>query len=282
LPKSVVTQFGQLLHRSAGIILVTGPTGSGKSTTLYSALKTLYKPQIRILTAEDPIEYVYEQFSQCEVNDQIGNTFAKYLRAFLRHDPEVIMIGEIRDGETAQMALRAAQTGHLLMSTLHTTTAVESVTRLRDLGIDSNTIASTLAGVMGQRLVRRVCKECQAPYQPSKKLMDLLPFAANLSAWELVKGSGCPACNFTGYKGRAMVGELWVPTQDDGILIAKEVPMDELVAQTKASTITMAQCASELLHDQVTNIEELVRVMPFSAVREMLEAAPSAGEAMAG
>jgi type II secretory ATPase GspE/PulE/Tfp pilus assembly ATPase PilB-like protein len=282
LPKSVVTQFGQLLHRSAGIILVTGPTGSGKSTTLYSALKTLYKPQIRILTAEDPIEYVYEQFSQCEVNDQIGNTFAKYLRAFLRHDPEVIMIGEIRDGETAQMALRAAQTGHLLMSTLHTTTAVESVTRLRDLGIDSNTIASTLAGVMGQRLVRRVCKECQAPYQPSKKLMDLLPFAANLSAWELVKGSGCPACNFTGYKGRAMVGELWVPTQDDGILIAKEVPMDELVAQTKASTITMAQCASELLHDQVTNIEELVRVMPFSAVREMLEAAPSANEAMAG
>jgi type IV pilus assembly protein PilB len=282
LPKSMVTQFGQLLQRSAGIILVTGPTGSGKSTTLYSALKTLYKPQIRVLTAEDPIEYVYEQFSQCEVNDQIGNTFATYLRAFLRHDPEVIMIGEIRDGETAQMALRAAQTGHLLMSTLHTTTAVESVTRLRDLGIDSNTIASTLAGVMGQRLVRRVCTECKSPYQPSKKLMDLLPFAANLSTWELVKGSGCPECNFTGYRGRAMVGELWVPTQDDGILITKEVPMDELVAQTKSSTITMAHCASELLHDQVTNIEELVRVMPFSAVREMLEAAPSANEAMAG
>ena len=281
LPKSVVMQFSQLLHRSAGIILVTGPTGSGKSTTLYSALKTLYKPQIRILTAEDPIEYVYEQFSQCEVNDQIGNTFAKYLRAFLRHDPEVIMIGEIRDAETAQMALRAAQTGHLLMSTLHTTTAVESVTRLRDLGIDSNTIASTLAGVMGQRLVRRVCKDCRTPYQPSKKLIDQLPFAANLSNWELVKGSGCPECNFTGYRGRAMVGELWVPTQDDGVLIAKEVPMDELVAQTKTSTITMAQCASELLHEQVTNIEELVRVMPFSAVREMLEAAP-ATEAMAG
>ena len=281
LPKEMVTQFGQLLHRSAGIILVTGPTGSGKSTTLYAALKTLYKPQIRVLTAEDPIEYVYEQFSQCEVNDQIGNTFAKYLRAFLRHDPEVIMIGEIRDGETAQMALRAAQTGHLLMSTLHTTTAVEAVTRLRDLGIDSNTIASTLAGVMGQRLVRRVCKDCKAPYQPSKRLIEQLPFAANLSNWELVKGSGCPECNFTGFKGRAMVGELWVPTQDDGVLIAKDVPMDELSAQTKASTFTMAQCASQLLNDQVTNIEELVRVMPFSAIREMLEAAP-ATEAMAG
>jgi type IV pilus assembly protein PilB len=283
LPKTMVTQFGQLLHRSAGIILVTGPTGSGKSTTLYSALKTLYKPQIRVLTAEDPIEYVYEQFSQCEVNDQIGNTFAKYLRAFLRHDPEVIMIGEIRDGETAQMALRAAQTGHLLMSTLHTTTAVEAVTRLRDLGIDSNTIASTLAGIMGQRLVRRVCKECKAPYQPSRRLLEQLPFAANLSNWELVKGSGCPECNFTGFRGRAMVAELWVPSQDDAVLIAKEVPMDELAAQTKASTITMAQCASELLHDQVTNIEELVRVMPFTAIREMLEAAPAtATEAMAG
>ncbi len=224
LPKTMVQQFGQLLKRSAGIILVTGPTGSGKSTTLYAALKTLYTPHIRILTAEDPIEYVYEQFSQCEVNDQIGNTFATYLRAFLRHDPEVIMIGEIRDGETAQMALRAAQTGHLLMSTLHTTTAAESVTRLRDLNIDSNTIASTLAGVLGQRLVRKVCKECKAPYQPSKHLLEQLPFSANLSHWELVKGSGCPACNFTGFSGRCMVAELWVPTQEDAVMIAKGVP----------------------------------------------------------
>ena len=280
LPKRMVGQFGQLLKRTAGIILVTGPTGSGKSTTLYAALKTLYKPEIRILTAEDPIEYVYEQFSQCEVNDTIGNTFATYLRAFLRHDPEVIMIGEIRDSETAEMALRAAQTGHLLMSTLHTTTAVESVRRLRDLGIDANTIASTLAGVLGQRLVRRVCKDCKTPYQPSKHFLDQLPFSARLTRWELVKGSGCPSCNFTGYSGRCMVGELWVPTQDDAVLIAKEVPMDELAASTKASTFTMAECASELLNEGVTNIEELVRVMPFSAIREMLEA-PMA-EAMAG
>jgi type IV pilus assembly protein PilB len=280
LPKTMVQQFGQLLKRSAGIILVTGPTGSGKSTTLYSALKTLYTPHIRILTAEDPIEYVYEQFSQCEVNDQIGNTFATYLRAFLRHDPEVIMIGEIRDGETAQMALRAAQTGHLLMSTLHTTTAAESVTRLRDLNIDSNTIASTLAGVLGQRLVRKVCTECKAPYQPSKNLVDQLPFSANLSHWELVKGAGCPACNFTGFSGRCMVAELWIPTQEDAVLIAKGVPMDELAAATKASTYTMAQCASELLHEGVTNIEELVRVMPFAAIRDMLAAAPA--EAMVG
>ena len=190
------------------------------------------------------------------------------------------MIDEIRDSETTEMALRAAQTGHLLMSTLHTTTAVESVRRLRDLGIDANTIASTLAGVMGQRLVRRVCKECKAPYQPSKQFLDQLPFSASLSRWELVKGSGCPSCNFTGFSGRCMVGELWVPTQDDAVLIAKEVPMDELAASTKASTFTMAECASELLNEGVTNIEELVRVMPFSAIREMLQA--PADIAMAG
>src|SRR5688572_18865315 len=279
LPTRMAQQFGQLLKRTAGIILVTGPTGSGKSTTLYAALKTLYKPQIRILTAEDPIEYVYEQFSQCEVNDQIGNTFATYLRAFLRHDPEVIMIGEIRDSETAEMALRAAQTGHLLLSTLHTTTAVESVRRLRDLGIDANTIASTLAGVLGQRLVRRICKECKTPYQPSKHFLDQLPFDTHLSQWDLVRGAGCPKCNFTGYSGRCMVGELWVPTQDDAVMIAREAPMDELTASTKASTFTMAECASELLRDGVTNIEELVRVMPFAAIREMLEV--PAGEAMA-
>jgi type II secretory ATPase GspE/PulE/Tfp pilus assembly ATPase PilB-like protein len=173
------------------------------------------------------------------------------------------------------MALRAAQTGHLLMSTLHTTTAAESVTRLRDLNIDSNTIASTLAGVLGQRLVRKVCKDCKAPYQPSKHLLDQLPFSTNLSHWELVKGAGCPACNFTGFSGRCMVAELWIPTADDAVMIAKEAPMDELAAATKASTFTMAQCASDLLHEGVTNIEELVRVMPFAAIRDMLAAAPA-------
>jgi type IV pilus assembly protein PilB len=275
LPPRMTQQLGQLLKRTAGIILVTGPTGSGKSTTLYSALKTMYKPEIRILTAEDPIEYVYEQFSQCEVNDQIGNTFARYLRSFLRHDPEVIMIGEIRDGETAQMAFRAAQTGHLLLSTLHTTTAVEAVTRLRDLGIDSNTIASTISGVLGQRLVRRVCTECRIPYQPSKQLLDELPLGRHLSQWKLFKGAGCPRCNFSGYSGRLMVGELWVPSQDDALIIAKEAPMDELIASAAASTFSMAQCASDLLTEGLTNLEELIRVMPFPAIRQMVELEPA-------
>ena len=158
------------------------------------------------------------------------------------------MIGEIRDGETAEMALRAAQTGHLLMSTLHTTTAVESVRRLRDLGIDANTIASTLAGVMGQRLVRRVCKECKAPYQPSKHLLDQLPFSAQPLAVGAGQGLRLPVVQLH----RLSAAAAWWRScgcrrRMTRVLIAKEVPMDELAASTKASTFTMAQCASELL-----------------------------------
>ena len=275
LPPTMVQQLGQLLKRTNGIILVTGPTGSGKSTTLYSALKTVATPHMRILTAEDPIEYVYEQFSQCEVNETIGNTFATYLRAFLRHDPEIIMVGEIRDGETAEMAMRAAQTGHLLLSTLHTTTAVESVTRLRDLGIDSNTIASTLTGVMGQRLVRKVCDACKGSYQPAKAILEELPIARHAGTWQFVNGAGCAKCNFTGYSGRVMVGELWTPTQDDGLLIAKGANIDEIAASAAASTYSMGQCAATLLTNGVTNIEELIRVMPYPAIRQMVEMEPA-------
>jgi type IV pilus assembly protein PilB len=278
LPSRMTQNFGQLLRRSSGILLVTGPTGSGKSTTLYSALKTIYSPQIRVLTAEDPIEYVYEQFSQCEVNEQIGNTFATYLRAFLRHDPEVIMVGEIRDRDTAEMAFRAAQTGHLLLSTLHTTTAVESVTRLRDLGIDPNTIASTLTGVLGQRLVRKVCDGCKATYQPSKHLLDEFSSGGHLADWQFYKGAGCGRCNFTGYNGRVMVAELWVPSQHDLVLMAKDAPMDELVASAARSTFSMAQCAAQLLSEGLTNLEELVRVLPYAAIRQMLSSEAPAAE----
>ena len=273
LPTRMVQQFGQLLKRTAGIILVTGPTGSGKSTTLYAALKTLYKPQIRILTAEDPIEDVYEQFSQCEVNDQIGNTFATYLRAFLRHDPEVIMIGEIRDGETAEMALRAAQTGHLLLSTLHTTTAVESVRACATSASMRTPSPPRWPACWASASSVGCARSARHPIS-RRSTARSAAVQRELSQWDLVKGSGCPACNFTGYSGRCMVAELWVPTQEDAVMIAKEVPMDELAASTRASTFTMAECASELLSEGVTNIEELVRVMPFAAIREMLARRP--------
>ncbi len=267
-PRTMSHRFQQLLRRPSGILLVTGPTGSGKSTTLYAALKTLYRPQIRVLTVEDPIEYVYEQFSQSEVNEQIGNTFASYLRAFLRHDPEVIMVGEVRDEETAEIAFRAAQTGHLLLSTLHTNTAAAAVTRLRDLKIDPNLIASCLLGVVGQRLVRQVCSECRAEYLPSDELLKEF-FPGATPRLRFYKGKGCDRCHFTGYHGRTAIVELWVPNEEDIILIAKDAPFDELRASAARNTYSMAECATDLLQKGRTNLEELIRMLPYQCISDM-------------
>jgi type IV pilus assembly protein PilB len=267
LSKAVADKLPQLLKRPSGIVLATGPTGSGKSTTLYASLMSLYRPQIRILTAEDPIEYVYEQFSQSEVNNQIGNTFASYLRAFLRHDPEVIMVGEIRDEETADMAFRAAQTGHLLLSTLHTNTAVGAVTRLLDLKIDPNMLASALIGVVGQRLVRQVCAACSAPYQPSEELMREF-FDATPSGVVFYKGSGCSECNSTGYHGRMSVAELWIPNEQDFLLINKGASFEDLRQSALRTTLSMADDAFERLAAGRTNLEELIRTLPYSTITE--------------
>ena len=266
-PTQIADKWCQLLQRPSGILLVTGPTGAGKSTTLYASLMTVYRPQIRVLTAEDPIEYVYEQFSQSEVNLDIGNTFATYLRAFLRHDPEVIMVGEIRDEETAEMSFRAAQTGHLLLSTLHTETAIAAVPRLRDLGIDSNAMASSLAGVLGQRLVRRVCAECQQPYQPPADVMREF-FATRPEGIRFVKGSGCRECNYTGYRGRVTMVELWTPDDEDVLLITKDATFEQIRASARRSTLAMSECMLDALKQGQTNLEELVRVLPPAAIAQ--------------
>jgi type IV pilus assembly protein PilB len=267
---AISTKLRQLLQRPSGILLVTGPTGSGKSTTLYAALMTTYRPEIRVLTAEDPIEYVYEQFSQSEVNERIGNTFARYLRAFLRHDPEVIMVGEIRDEETAEMAFRAAQTGHLLLSTLHTNDAISSVTRLLDMRVDPNLLASSMLGVLAQRLARVVCPMCRQPYRPSADLMREF-FATEPEGLTFYRGIGCANCNFTGYRGRTSIAELWVPSEEDVILISKSVQFDEVRASARRSTISMAEDVIERLSSGKTNLEELIRVMPYSAVYQFRE-----------
>lgn len=268
LAPQISEKIHQLLRRTAGILLTTGPTGSGKSTTLYGALRTLYRPEIRILTAEDPIEYVYENFSQCEVNEKIGNTFAKYLRAFLRHDPEVIMLGEIRDADTAEMAFRAAQTGHLVLSTLHTNDAIGAVTRLRDLGIDPSLITSSLLAVISQRLVREICTACKDAYQPSKDLLaeffDVPPIDIT---W--YKGKGCFQCNFTGYRGRMAVAELWTPSERDIILISKDASFDEIRNSSRATTLYMLDDILQKLHDGRTNLEELIRALPYSTVQQL-------------
>jgi type IV pilus assembly protein PilB len=266
---SVLTQrVHQLLRQPAGIILVTGPTGSGKSTTLYGTLMTAYRPGIRVLTAEDPIEYVYEQFSQSEVNESIGNTFAEFLRSFLRHDPEIIMIGEIRDDDTAEMAFRAAQTGHLVLSTLHTNDAVSAVMRLMDIGVEPNLITSALLGVLSQRLVREICASCREPYDPPAELLkELFDVPPTKLPW--YHGRGCNRCNFTGYLGRLPVAELWTPGDADFLLITKRASLGELREVAKASTVSMAQDVSEKLIEGRTTIEELVRTLPYSSLHEI-------------
>jgi type IV pilus assembly protein PilB len=271
--KRIAGRVRELLKRPAGILLITGPTGSGKSTTLYAALMTIYRPQIRIVTAEDPIEYVYEQFSQSEVDERIGNTFARYLRAFLRHDPEVMMVGEVRDEETAEMAFRAAQTGHLLLTTLHTNDAVSAVTRLRDLKVDPNLIASSLLGVLSQRLVRAVCPHCRHEYKPSPDLLKEF-FGDHAPDWKWHKGRGCSQCDFSGYRQRLAVAELWVPNENDVLLIAKNADIEEIRASAASSTVFMAEDAAERLEAGKTNLDELIRMLPYSSIakfRQMTE-----------
>jgi type IV pilus assembly protein PilB len=255
----------RLLKRNTGIILVTGPTGCGKSTTLYGALMTSYRPGIKILTAEDPIEYVYDKITQCEVNEKLGNTFAKYVRAFLRQDPEIIMVGEIRDTETAEMTFRAAQTGHMVLSTLHTNDAIGSITRLLGLDVDPSLISSCLLGVVSQRLVRGICPNCKKEYMPSKQLLrEFFEVPPVDIRW--FKGQRCSQCNHTGYSGRIAVSELWIPSEKDTILINKGEGVDELRESSAQSTIFMSEDAMEKLRAGKTNLEELIRTLPFSSI----------------
>lgn len=275
LPNPIHARWRQLLQRPSGVLLVTGPTGSGKSTTLYASLMTVYRPQIRVLTAEDPIEYVYEQFSQSEVNAQIGNTFASYLRSFLRHDPEIIMVGEIRDNETAEMAFRAAQTGHLLLSTLHTETAIAAVSRLMDMDVDPNTLASSLTGVMSQRLVRKVCGACSEAYEPPADMVREF-FTVRPEGFVFKRGAGCQECNYTGYRGRIGVVELWAPDDEDVLLMNKNAPFEEIRASARRTTLAMSDSILGALQEGSTNLEELVRVVPYQNIadfrqRRMLE-----------
>jgi type II secretory ATPase GspE/PulE/Tfp pilus assembly ATPase PilB-like protein len=264
----VTLKLRQLLRSSTGMILVTGPTGSGKSTTLFGALKSVYQPGIKVLTAENPIEYVCDNFRQHEVDERLGNTFAKFLRSFLRHDPDVIMVGEIRDSETANLAFRAAQTGHLVLSTLHTNDAISALPRLLDLGVDANLIASSLLGVLSQRLAREVCGECREPYAPPRQLLEET-LGAGHGDFEWFRGAGCVACNYTGYRGRLILSELWTPNDADVVLINKGAPFDEVRESARHTTLSMADDVTEKLSQGRTNLEELIRALPHSALRQL-------------
>ena len=268
LSPDVREAFRALVHRSMGIILITGPTGSGKSSTLYAALRTIHRPELKILTAEDPIEFTHPGIVQTEVNASIENTFARFLRAFLRQDPDVIMIGEIRDGETAEMALRAAQTGHLLLSTLHTTNATGAVQRLLDLHDDPNGLAAVLIGVMAQRLVRKVCPNCREEYVPDRDLL-LQWFRTPPSDVRWMRGRGCAVCGGAGYAGRIVVSELWIPSVHEITLINRRASGEEIRKEALRRMPNMAEDAMLKAVEGLTTLEEAFRVVPFEDIEHI-------------
>tara|TARA_B110000503_G_scaffold111676_1_gene167265 strand:+ start:352 stop:1821 length:1470 start_codon:yes stop_codon:yes gene_type:complete len=248
-----------LISRPHGIILVTGPTGSGKTTSLYAALQTLNSQFRNIMTVEDPIEYSLPGIGQTQVNSKVEMTFARGLRAILRQDPDVVMIGEIRDLETAEIAVQASLTGHLVLSTLHTNSAVGAVTRLQDMGIEPFLLASSLIGLVSQRLVRTLCDDCKVAHNPDSSERELLGLSAD-EPHEIFRANGCSACKSTGFKGRIGVYELL--RVDDGMrqLIHKQVGDLELDLYARKSAHSILDDGKVKVLAGVTTIEEVLRV----------------------
>jgi type IV pilus assembly protein PilB len=260
-PKYVHDYVTEAIQRPNGIIIVTGPTGCGKTTTLYSCLRRINAIDSKLLTAEDPVEYDIEGIMQVAINEAAGMTFGKALRSFLRQDPDIIMVGEMRDLETAQIAVQASLTGHLVMSTLHTNDAPGAVTRLIDMGMEPFLISSTLMAVLAQRLVRTICKNCQTPFEPTEDQLVLL----NLSPLDLGDkvfhyGRGCSACNDTGYKGRKGIFELMIISEAIRTLINERAPT--VVLRQKAvelGMVTLRDDGLRSIFEGVTTIEEIVK-----------------------
>jgi type IV pilus assembly protein PilB len=257
-----LARFKKTITTPYGMILVTGPTGSGKSTTLYAAIATINNPDINILTAEDPVEFNITGVNQVLVREDIGYTFSAALRAFLRQDPDVILVGEMRDLETAQIAIRAALTGHLVFSTLHTNDAPSTVTRLQDMGIPPFLISSSLLLVVAQRLVRRICLECRETVQvPESALIDIGFRPEEAGGVRVYVGKGCGACANTGYKGRISIQEtMWmVPELQEAIV--RQRPASELKEiAVKAGMRTLRQAGLRKVANGLTTIDEVLRV----------------------
>ena len=257
----VLAKFRELIHKPNGIVLVTGPTGSGKTTTLYAALSELNEITEKIITTEDPVEYDIDGIIQCQMNSEIGLTFAAALRAILRQDPDKILVGETRDLETAQIAVQAALTGHLVFSTLHTNDAPSTVTRLRDLGLEAFLITATVEGILAQRLVRKICADCKSEFDPGPDLlMELNLRPEDVKGQKFFYGRGCDRCNNTGYKGRTGLHELIMINDELRDMISAGASTDELRnACRKMGMITLRESGLRALADGVTTIEEVVR-----------------------
>jgi type IV pilus assembly protein PilB len=260
-PKFIYDYVAEVIQRPNGIVVVTGPTGCGKTTTLYSCLRRVNTMDSKLLTAEDPVEYDIEGIMQVAINEAVGLTFSKALRSFLRQDPDIIMVGEMRDLETAQISIQASLTGHLVLSTLHTNDSPGAVTRLIDMGVEPFLISSTLMAVLGQRLVRTVCKSCRTPFEPTEAQLALL----NLSPHDLgdkvfYYGRGCSTCNDTGYRGRKGIFELLIINDTVRALINERAPT--VVVRQKAielGMVTLREDGLRSIFDGDTTIEEVVK-----------------------
>jgi type IV pilus assembly protein PilB len=251
----------QLIHKPNGIVLVTGPTGSGKTTTLYSALRELNDISAKLITAEDPVEYDIDGIIQCQIKPEIEMTFARILRSMLRQDPDTILVGEIRDKETAEIAVQASLTGHLVFSTLHTNDAPSVIARLLDLGMEPFLVTATLEGVVAQRLVRKICANCKTEYEPAEEqLMELELRPDDVQGKIFYYGKGCEMCNNTGYKGRQGLYEIMLLDDEMRDMIIKHASTQVLRAEAKKRGMrTLRTCGLMAIFDGVTTIEEVVR-----------------------
>ena len=256
-PKSILESYQSSLKNSEGIILITGPTGSGKTTTLYAGLRSLSDSSQNILTVEDPIEYTLKGIGQTQVNDKTGYTFARGLRAILRQDPDVVMVGEIRDVETAEIGIQASLTGHLVLSTVHTNSAIAAITRLRDMGIESFLLSSSLKTIISQRLVRRLCTGCKASSKIDKESAAVFGLKPNT---EVYKAVGCESCSFSGYQGRIAISECVEVDKQLKELIHNNASENEMSDYVFKNTKSIDQVSIELISQGITSIEELIRI----------------------
>ena len=266
MPPKILSRFKVAISRPHGLVLVTGPTGSGKTTTLYGALTELNKPQVKIITAEDPVEYRLPRITQVQVNAKVGLTFSSVLRACLRQDPDVVLVGEMRDQETAEIGLRAAMTGHLVMSTLHTNYAIGSALRLIDMGAEPYLVASSLQGVMAQRLIRRICPDCATEYYPTEQEKIWISSMATAAEIESLpetytRGTGCYQCSNTGYKGRIGIYE-WLEMDDKTLSSLRRADADSFAAAAKESAYykPLELCALDFALEGTTTLDEVFRV----------------------
>jgi type IV pilus assembly protein PilB len=259
--QDILDAFREVMHKPNGIILVTGPTGSGKTTTLYSALSELNDIADKLITTEDPVEYDIDGIVQIPIDADIGNTFAQCLRAILRQDPDKILVGEIRDVETAEIAVQASLTGHTVFSTLHTNDAPSTITRLRDMGIPPFLITATVEAILAQRLVRRICEACREPVEVHDEILAQLNMTrADLKGRSFYRGKGCDKCNNTGYKGRVGLFELMVMNDELREMILKGASTDEMREVARGyGMVTLRDSGMRFAYDGTTTAEEVIR-----------------------